>query len=105
MCESDMLMRHTVQNAKLLGTVKIVTYDWLEDSLLAANRKPKIEKPYLLENLMKLETSRKSQKKTAQSVPNKVSKDSRKEKSSVASKRPIGIVAGITGEVAIYVPC
>lgn len=38
--------------AKLQGHVKIVTYDWLEDSLLSKNRRPKREKPYLLETIL-----------------------------------------------------
>ncbi|KAJ6145772.1 hypothetical protein N7470_009667 [Penicillium chermesinum] len=39
-----------VKMAKKLGTVKIVTYDWLEDSLLQKSKRPKVEEPYLLEN-------------------------------------------------------
>ncbi|CAG7916535.1 unnamed protein product [Penicillium olsonii] len=42
-----------VQVAKSSGNVKIVSYDWLEDSLQAPNRIPKKEGPYLLENLTK----------------------------------------------------
>ncbi|PKX94057.1 BRCT domain protein [Aspergillus novofumigatus IBT 16806] len=41
----------TVQKAKLLETVKIVTYGWLEDSLQSKLRKPKPEGAYLLANL------------------------------------------------------
>lgn len=37
-----------VQKAKRLETVKIVTYDWLEDSLQSKTRKPKPEGAYLL---------------------------------------------------------
>ncbi|KAJ5511804.1 hypothetical protein LT330_003575 [Penicillium expansum] len=44
-----------VETAKKLGTVKIVAYDWLEDSLLSNTRRPKPEGPYLLKNLMKPE--------------------------------------------------
>ncbi|KAJ5188284.1 hypothetical protein N7472_007298 [Penicillium cf. griseofulvum] len=44
-----------VQTAKKNSTVKIVSYDWLEDSLLSATRRPKPEGPYLLKNLMKPE--------------------------------------------------
>ncbi|KAG2009159.1 hypothetical protein GB937_007935 [Aspergillus fischeri] len=40
-----------VQKAKLLETVKIVTYDWLEDSLQSKTRKPKPEGAYLLANV------------------------------------------------------
>ncbi|KAJ5161614.1 hypothetical protein N7492_007006 [Penicillium capsulatum] len=40
-----------VQQAKELGTVKIVSYEWLEDSLLSKSRRPKPEAPYLLETL------------------------------------------------------
>ncbi|KXG49135.1 uncharacterized protein PGRI_030050 [Penicillium griseofulvum] len=44
-----------VQTAKKNSTIKIVSYDWLEDSLLSATRRPKPEGPYLLKNLMKPE--------------------------------------------------
>lgn len=44
-----------METAKKLGTVKIVAYDWLEDSLLSNTRRPKPEGPYLLKNLMKPE--------------------------------------------------
>ncbi|CAG8908125.1 unnamed protein product [Penicillium egyptiacum] len=44
-----------VESAKKIGTVKIVSYDWLEDSLLSTTRRPKPEGPYLLKNLMKPE--------------------------------------------------
>ncbi|GFF51874.1 hypothetical protein IFM61606_05973 [Aspergillus udagawae] len=37
-----------VQKAKLLETVKIVTYAWLEDSLQSKSRRPKPEGAYLL---------------------------------------------------------
>ncbi|RMJ26379.1 brct domain protein [Aspergillus sp. HF37] len=42
-----------VREAKRLRTVKIVTYDWLEDSLLSKSRRPKREKPYLLDTVLK----------------------------------------------------
>lgn len=90
-------MKHTVHNAKMLGTVKIVTYDWLEDSLQAATRRPKTEGPYLLQNLMK---PNKPEKKVAKNGPTKVSK---KEGKSVAPKRQIGIFAGVHCLTAIYV--
>ncbi|KAI3230120.1 hypothetical protein DTO012A9_8456 [Penicillium roqueforti] len=44
-----------VETAQNIGTVKIVSYDWLEDSLLSDTRRPKPEGPYLLKNLMKPE--------------------------------------------------
>ncbi|KAE8147848.1 hypothetical protein BDV25DRAFT_142366 [Aspergillus avenaceus] len=44
-----------VKEAKRLGTVKIVTYDWLEDSLLSKSKMPKRENAYLLENIGKEE--------------------------------------------------
>lgn len=49
--------------AKQLQTVKIVSYDWLSDSLLSKTRKPKAEKQYLLENVVKEEKKGKSQVK------------------------------------------
>ncbi|CAG8006451.1 unnamed protein product [Penicillium salamii] len=42
-----------VKDAKQSGKVKIVSYDWLEDSLQAAGRRPKKESPYLLQDLTK----------------------------------------------------
>ncbi|CAG8943637.1 unnamed protein product [Penicillium salamii] len=42
-----------VKDAKQSGKVKIVSYDWLEDSLQAAGRRPKRESPYLLQDLTK----------------------------------------------------
>ncbi len=42
--------------------VKIVSYDWLEDSLLAKSNKR--ETPYLWTTLSKAEATRKAQKKT-----------------------------------------
>lgn len=41
-----------VKKARELGTVKIVSFDWLEDSLLQKSRQPKPETPYLLETLL-----------------------------------------------------
>ncbi|PLB36414.1 BRCT domain protein [Aspergillus candidus] len=52
-----------VRMAKQLQTVKIVSYDWLSDSLLSKTRKPKAEKQYLLENVVKEEKKGKSQVK------------------------------------------
>ncbi|GKZ26182.1 hypothetical protein AbraIFM66951_010054 [Aspergillus brasiliensis] len=43
-----------VREAKRLRTIKIVSYDWLEDSLLSKNRRPKRETEYLLANLLKM---------------------------------------------------
>lgn len=42
-----------MKDAKQSGKVKIVSYDWLEDSLQAAGRRPKKESPYLLQDLTK----------------------------------------------------
>ncbi|KAG0154841.1 hypothetical protein PDIDSM_412 [Penicillium digitatum] len=44
-----------VETAKKLGTIKIVAFDWLEDSLLSNTRRPKPEGPYLLKSLTRLE--------------------------------------------------
>ncbi|CAI7614289.1 unnamed protein product [Penicillium glandicola] len=56
-----------VETAKKIGTVKIVSYDWLEDSLLSNNRRPKPEGPYLLKNLMKPEKKELKKKATPKS--------------------------------------
>lgn len=39
--------------AKAIGTVKIVSYDWLEDSLLSRSKRPKPEEPYLWKKLLR----------------------------------------------------
>ncbi|RAK83022.1 BRCT domain protein [Aspergillus costaricaensis CBS 115574] len=39
--------------------VEVVSYDWLEDSLLSKNRRPKRETEYLLANILKSEKKRK----------------------------------------------
>ncbi|GES59220.1 brct domain protein [Aspergillus terreus] len=51
-----------VQTAKRLGTIKIVSFDWLEDSLMSKTRKPKRETPYLLETILR--TSKTKSEKT-----------------------------------------
>ncbi|OQE41089.1 hypothetical protein PENCOP_c005G03952 [Penicillium coprophilum] len=53
----------SVATAKKISTVKIVSYDWLEDSLLSATRRPKPEGPYLLKNLMNPEKKEVQKKK------------------------------------------
>ncbi|KAL1969433.1 hypothetical protein VTN77DRAFT_8871 [Rasamsonia byssochlamydoides] len=42
-----------VRQAKRLKHIKIVTYDWLEDSLQSKTRRPKREGPYLWERILK----------------------------------------------------
>ncbi|CAI7626885.1 unnamed protein product [Penicillium palitans] len=63
-----------VQNAKKLSAVKIVSYDWLEDSLLSNTRRPKPEGPYLLKNLMKPE-KKEVQKRKVTPKSSKVAKE------------------------------
>ncbi|KGO72652.1 hypothetical protein PITC_056380 [Penicillium italicum] len=83
-----------VESAKRFGTVKIVVYDWLEDSLLSNNRRPKPEGPYLLKNLMKPE-KKEVQKKKVISKPAKVVKETPKRRiadpflSSKGKKKPV----------------
>ncbi|KAL5364048.1 hypothetical protein BJX96DRAFT_167978 [Aspergillus floccosus] len=55
-----------VETAKRLGTIKIVSYDWLEDSLMSKWRKPKRETPYLLENILR---NRKSKTEKTEKAP------------------------------------
>ncbi|KAI9814900.1 MAG: hypothetical protein M1832_005628 [Thelocarpon impressellum] len=56
-----------VRQALKLRTVKIVTFDWLEDGLLAKRRKP--EKPYLLATLEKARRKRaREEQKAAQAA-------------------------------------
>ncbi|KAL4895902.1 hypothetical protein BDV59DRAFT_199876 [Aspergillus ambiguus] len=47
-----------VRAAKRLRTIKIVSYDWLEDSLLSRSRKPRREGPYLLDSILRAERKR-----------------------------------------------
>lgn len=75
-----------MENAKKLSAVKIVSYDWLEDSLLSNNRRPKPEGPYLLKNLMKPEKKEVQKKKV---IP-KSSKVAKETKGNIP-KRRIGI--------------
>lgn len=63
-----------MQNAKKLSAVKIVSYDWLEDSLLSNTRRPKPEGPYLLKNLMKPD-KKEVQKKKVTPKSSKVAKE------------------------------
>ncbi|GAD98380.1 BRCT domain protein [Paecilomyces variotii No. 5] len=51
-----------VQAAKRMKHVKIVSYDWLEDSLMSKTRRPKREGPYLCEKLWKRKTKKKATK-------------------------------------------
>lgn len=50
-----------MQAARKIKTLKIVTYDWLEDSLLA--RSPKGVANYLLKQHVKVEKKRKAKQK------------------------------------------
>ncbi|GKZ36265.1 hypothetical protein AbraIFM66950_007265 [Aspergillus brasiliensis] len=52
-----------VREAKRLRTIKIVSYDWLEDSLLSKNRRPKRETEYLLANILKSEKKRRGKER------------------------------------------
>lgn len=63
-----------MQEAKRLKTVKIVTYDWLEDSLLSKTRRPLREAKYLLGTIVnggkvkvKVKSSQKGQLKKRKS--------------------------------------
>lgn len=78
--------QHTVETAKKISTVKIVSYDWLEDSLQSNTRRPKPEGPYLLKNLMKPE-KKEVQKNKVTPKSAKVVKETRAK----ISKRRIGI--------------
>ncbi|KAF9884138.1 hypothetical protein FE257_002259 [Aspergillus nanangensis] len=44
-----------VQTAERLWGIKIVSYEWLEDSLMSKSRAPKREGPYLWKNILKVE--------------------------------------------------
>ncbi|PYI06891.1 hypothetical protein BO78DRAFT_444784 [Aspergillus sclerotiicarbonarius CBS 121057] len=51
-----------VRKAKRFKNIKIVSFDWLEDSLLSKNRRPKREKEYLWENILRDERKRNKKK-------------------------------------------
>ncbi|KAB8265178.1 hypothetical protein BDV32DRAFT_144477 [Aspergillus pseudonomiae] len=70
-----------VKEARRHGTVKIVSYEWLEDSLLSRNRTPKREKAYLIENILK--EARRAAKEKARKTP---------KQQGGSIKKPIGIV-------------
>lgn len=75
-----------MREAKRRKHIKIVTYDWLEDSLLSKTSRPKREGPYLWERILK------EQKKKA--VKNsKVQKSSKKQQQKKKQKQR-GINAG-----------
>ncbi|KAK6835856.1 hypothetical protein RU639_001880 [Aspergillus parasiticus] len=65
-----------VKEARRFGTVKIVSYEWLEDSLLSRNRTPKREKAYLIENILKEE--RRAAKEKARKTPKQQDKSTNK---------------------------
>ncbi|RAK98625.1 BRCT domain protein [Aspergillus ibericus CBS 121593] len=51
-----------IRKAKRFKNIKIVSFDWLEDSLLSKNRRPKREKKYLWHNILKNERKRNNKK-------------------------------------------
>lgn len=59
------LITHTcalpVQQARAIKSLKVVTFDWLEDSLMKGSRK--WEKPYLLSRQVKIDAKAKAEKK------------------------------------------
>ncbi|GAB1212494.1 hypothetical protein ATERTT37_001633 [Aspergillus terreus] len=71
-----------LQTAKRLGTIKIVSFDWLEDSLMSKTRKPKRETPYLLETILR--TSKTKSEKTEKALI------SQKQTGKLKQKRIIG---------------
>ncbi|KAE8410401.1 hypothetical protein BDV36DRAFT_123267 [Aspergillus pseudocaelatus] len=85
-----------VKEARRLGTVKIVSYEWLEDSLLSRTRTPKREKAYLIENILKeerraaKEKARKTPKQQGKSTKQAAGKLTRK----VNIKGPLGVSRG-----------
>jgi hypothetical protein len=80
-----------VKDANKLG-IKIVSYDWLDDSLLSLTRRPKGEGLYLLKNIVKAAAKKAKVPKTL----NKVAKSQAKPK---ALKRPIGIFCSYSVEI------
>ncbi|CAL5871706.1 uncharacterized protein PFLUO_LOCUS5959 [Penicillium psychrofluorescens] len=59
-----------VLEAKDLKRVKIVSFDWLEDSLLSKSKRPRNEAPYLLENILKAEKIQNKGKRKADQLQN-----------------------------------
>jgi phage-related minor tail protein len=64
-----------VNKAKELGTVWIVSYDWLSDSLLMNNRRPLPAKNYLLEDSPAEETKVQKKGRQTKAQDNKVTKN------------------------------
>jgi hypothetical protein len=81
--------QHVVENAKKISSIKIVSYDWLEDSLQSPTRKPKPEDPYLLKNLMKPKVKEPKRKEKVTIKPSKTAKDVKAD----TPKRRIGITS------------
>ncbi|KAL3479708.1 hypothetical protein BJX99DRAFT_255144 [Aspergillus californicus] len=52
-----------VTEAKSIGTINIVSYDWLTSSLLSKGSRPRAAKPYLWENILKEEKRELQEKK------------------------------------------
>ncbi|KAJ5833833.1 hypothetical protein N7474_002144 [Penicillium riverlandense] len=63
-------IKPTVLEAKNLNKVKIVTFDWLEDSLLSKSKRPRNERAYLLANILKAEKIPKKGKRKADQLQN-----------------------------------
>ncbi|RAH65127.1 BRCT domain protein [Aspergillus aculeatinus CBS 121060] len=86
-----------VREAKALKNIKIVTFDWLEDSLLGRGKKPKRVTEYLLETIVKDEEKRK--KKPAREA----SRTTKPVDAAAATTRKAGAAKKPAAKYCIYV--
>ncbi|PWY77493.1 hypothetical protein BO70DRAFT_294673 [Aspergillus heteromorphus CBS 117.55] len=81
-----------VRKAKRVKSIKIVSFDWLEDSLQSKNRRPKRETEYLLENILMAEKKANEKKKGKRERSGKKedhrSEDARSQKKRAVNPKP-----------------
>nr|XP_001392721.2 brct domain protein [Aspergillus niger CBS 513.88] len=89
-----------VRKAKQLRTIKIVSYDWLEDSLLSKNRRPKRETEYLLVDILKSENKKRGKERDK---IRKKEKEKPRRKGNLKNQDPFGRKRkGVKAGTAVY---
>ncbi|KAJ5126978.1 hypothetical protein N7448_007757 [Penicillium atrosanguineum] len=85
-----------VDKAKRSGKVKIVSFDWLEDSLLSRSKRPKPEQPFLWSTLLRKDA--KGKKTTKDPFTNRVTKNTTRRKGKGATMPKPLIFTDAAGE-------
>ncbi|OQD78485.1 hypothetical protein PENDEC_c001G02071 [Penicillium decumbens] len=85
-----------IEKAKKSGKVKIVSFDWLEDSLLSRSKRPKPEQPFLWSTLLREEPATK--RTTKDPFANKVVKNTKGRKGKAGSAKYLVFTDPDTGE-------